>query len=566
MNLNHFESYVDPKVLLRGKDYFRNGHVEEIIEIKENVFVAIVIGTEEYSVVVELDKNQNIVDSQCDCPYDFDEFCKHKVAVFLAIRDLLHESKVNGKRNETSSNIPLESLDTLLKKQSKEQLAELLLTLAKEDTSVNQYLLSQLTEDQETLLRLAKECIRDAIRRNKDRDGFVYYSHARDAVEGAFQVISEANQHYIQNKHVLAIQFCILAIDEMVKMISYCDDSDGSVGTAIYEAFALIEEIVKDPITQKDRNEIFKHLLREGKKPLYEGWSDWRFNLWRCAATVASKPKQREQLEAELNAFRSETEDEWMDRYHDVEILKVQSILIERFDGLDASMKFNLDHKDMPEFRRILLKRYADEKNYEQAIELALDGESHDSKNHIYVKEWKEFRLNMYRITKNSQAFKELAETLILDGNIDLYLELKGMYEAEKWEAFYPKLLTKLVSDKKQDSNLYASILIEEEKFDQLLEYVKRDVRSVETYAKWLLMDYAEDVYRIYQSLIRQVAKESSTRREYQGIATLIRNLIKHGGKKEGEGIIEELTTTYPRKVALLDELPKLKKANSKIH
>ena len=100
MNLNHFENYVDPKVLLRGQDYYRNGHVEELYEMKENVYVAVVFGTEEYSVVVELDKNQNIVDSQCDCPYDFDDLCKHKVAVFLAIRDLLHGAKTNLIRSE----------------------------------------------------------------------------------------------------------------------------------------------------------------------------------------------------------------------------------------------------------------------------------------------------------------------------------------------------------------------------------------------------------------------------------------------------------------------------------
>jgi len=565
MNLNQFESYVDPKVLLRGQDYYRNGHVEELSEFKRNVYVALVIGTEEYSVMVKLDKNQNIVDSQCDCPYDFDDLCKHKVAVFLAIHDLLQEAKSNSKSNQTSLKVPLESLDTLLGKRSKEQLMELLLALAKEDSNVNQYLLIELTEDSEMQLRLAKECIRDSIRMNKDRNGFIDYNHARVAVEGALQVNSKAKQQYQRNNPVLAVQICLLVIDEMVRMISYCDDSDGSVGMAIEEAFMMIEGIVTDHNSQKDSDKIFQHLLREGKKTMYEGWSEWRFNLWRFAAHVATKPKQRERLEAELVAYTKEDQDDWMDQFNNMEALKIQSILIERFDGPEASMKFILDRKDMPEFRRMLLRRYTDEKQYEQAIDLALDGELHDTKNHIYVREWQEFRLNLYRITENPKKFKELAEILILDGNFALYLELKKRNE-KKWEEYYPQLLVKLEAAKKQDSSLYASILVEEKRFGQLLEYVKRNVRSIENYAKWLVKDYSEDVYRIYQFYIRQVAKGATTRREYQGVATIIRNLVNHGGKKEAKAIIDELYSTYPRRAALLDELSKIRKINSEMH
>lgn len=163
---------------------------------------------------------------------------------------------------------------------------------------------------------------------------------------------------------------------------------------------------------------------------------------------------------------------------------------------------------------------------------------------------------------ENSEKFKELAEILILDGNFALYLELKERIEGKKWEEYYPELLAKLEAAKKRDSSLYASILVEEKRFDQLLEYVKRDFRSIELYAKWLVKDYSEDVYRIYQFYIRQIAERSSTRREYQGVAKIIHNLIYHGGKKEAKAILEELKSMYPRKAALLDELSKIRKTS----
>ena len=88
MDLNNFESYIDPKILERGYEYFENDYVTSVEESKENVFVAKVEGTHQYTVEVEFDLNWNIMDTMCDCPYDLGEYCKHQVAVFLALREM----------------------------------------------------------------------------------------------------------------------------------------------------------------------------------------------------------------------------------------------------------------------------------------------------------------------------------------------------------------------------------------------------------------------------------------------------------------------------------------------
>lgn len=87
MNLNNFESYIDKKILARGYDYFENDCVSSIEEIDDN-YKAEVEGTDLYTVEVELDDKANIIDTQCDYPYDMGEYCKHQVAVFLTLRDM----------------------------------------------------------------------------------------------------------------------------------------------------------------------------------------------------------------------------------------------------------------------------------------------------------------------------------------------------------------------------------------------------------------------------------------------------------------------------------------------
>lgn len=70
MNLNNFEYHIDKKILARGYDYYQNDCVISVEQTDENIFEAEVEGTETYTVEVELDNNDTILDTQCDCPYD----------------------------------------------------------------------------------------------------------------------------------------------------------------------------------------------------------------------------------------------------------------------------------------------------------------------------------------------------------------------------------------------------------------------------------------------------------------------------------------------------------------
>lgn len=85
MNLKSFESEVERKIVERGLDYYRSGDVRKLEKVGADEFSATVFGSEKYSVYVKL-KDETIVKHECDCPYDYGDVCKHKIAVFYAIR------------------------------------------------------------------------------------------------------------------------------------------------------------------------------------------------------------------------------------------------------------------------------------------------------------------------------------------------------------------------------------------------------------------------------------------------------------------------------------------------
>lgn len=59
--------------------HWDTGHVEATVE-----------GSQDYDVVVDLDRNGEIIDAYCDCPayFNYDGYCKHIVAAILYIKDL----------------------------------------------------------------------------------------------------------------------------------------------------------------------------------------------------------------------------------------------------------------------------------------------------------------------------------------------------------------------------------------------------------------------------------------------------------------------------------------------
>lgn len=95
----HFEDSVEEKILLRGLSYFKNDAVQEVEVLGFGQFSAIVSGSEDYEIFINIQKNQ-VIEQTCTCPYfeDYDNDCKHIVAVLYQIRkaNLLNEKSSVG--------------------------------------------------------------------------------------------------------------------------------------------------------------------------------------------------------------------------------------------------------------------------------------------------------------------------------------------------------------------------------------------------------------------------------------------------------------------------------------
>lgn len=83
ISLEYLESLALPAVFERGESYFKQGRVEQLIEIPDNRFEGACKGTQVYRQHIDLSGSE--WKGACTCPYSGTGICKHLVAVGHAI-------------------------------------------------------------------------------------------------------------------------------------------------------------------------------------------------------------------------------------------------------------------------------------------------------------------------------------------------------------------------------------------------------------------------------------------------------------------------------------------------
>lgn len=574
MNLNDFENFVEQKILDRGRDYFESGRVLSVEETGDNEYEAKVEGTERYTVNIELDGKGNVIDTVCDCPYDQGEYCKHQVAAMMALREMK-----SGSRDQNGGPIPRPAearsksagrkakkkpdLRKILEERTKAELAGFLLKLAAEDEGIGRRVELEFSGGSgEEEIRRSVQLIRAYIGRNSDRQGFVDYKNAYGAAEGAGFVLEKARAALREKKNVQALDLALCVVHEMIALLESADDSDGFIGGEIDEAFGLMGDITKtEGLNPDDRKIIFKKLSEEAKDRRYQGWPDWKLQFLACCSMLAETQSLRGACEKLLDrTARDANGRSWSSDYLMEQISLIRYGMIARNDGPGKAREFIGRNLKYPGFRKMAIENAMEEKDYDAAERLALEGEKLDRENRGLVERWMEYRYAAYRGAGNLEKQRSVAMEFVLRGSFEYYGKLKRTYRADDWSSVYPQILSRLENQKETCfySDLYPRILVEEAEKQKLYEYVKRRPSEITSYYRYLMPEFKKEVYKLFLQHIGEAAADSGSRKEYQRVCAIIRLLKKAGGKEQAAQIKQRLLMLYPRKPAFRDELSKV--------
>lgn len=552
MNIKNFKEYIDETILERGHSYYIVGNVNEDYDYNENEYIFEVEGREDYRVSVNIDDDGEILYSECDCPYDFGPICKHEVAVYFKLEEILNEeNKVVKQKKKSSKKIDIKYvLDNI----SKEELINIIIELTQKNKTLKNSIIFKYSDcDDEDELKKCKNLINSIVKKYAGRQHFIEYNQTYLFTEEIREILNKAVDY---NNKLLAIEMVVLVLEEAIEAFQYADDSDGEIGQLVADAICYIEDIGYDTKDNNTKNKIFKKLLKLGENKMFDEWDDYRIDILNICTIFAYTKENKNMLKSKIEDLIDTSSDNYYDKYKNEKLLELQYYLIVDDGSEEDVEKFIEDNIEYTVFREISIGRYLDKKDYDKVIELTIEGEEKDRQYRGLVARWKRIRYSVYKELGLSDKQEKLAKELFIDGDFEYYKELK---ELSKSDDFYEELKKEIKVDTPYQSHIFIKLIEEENDLEEMIELIRQDISSVEYYAPKLMDNYKDEVIDIYEEYIKYRAQSSSNRSNYKEVCRKIKEYKKLAGKEKQSEIIGYLNSLYKRKPAFIDELSKIK-------
>lgn len=579
LNLKLFEQQIDPVILQRGLKYFKSGAVEEIDRINHgsnSEIDFIVRGTEPYDVHIELNGDK-VVDFDCNCPYDMGPVCKHVVAAMFSLennsftdytdlspkeKESKTPSKPKAAQPKKKKNITAKDIEKIIDSLSVDELKAFVREECS-DRSVKMRLISMFGD---RVLPQSAEMyrtqIRSIIREAKGRYGYVEYRDARGVGNAIMEIIVRANDNIKAREWEAAFVKIEAVIDEAETILNCGDDSGGYLGAPVSRAFMALEEIEVAELPESTRKMIFERMMSWHDAKHLAGWGDWETEFIAIAVELASGSTELDRIEKALSVTSADR-----NSWKDSEKMKLMAQIIEKRYSKEEADKYIYQHRSNPDFRKTLIQKAIDCKDYDKALELANEGISSDSEWAGLKNDWKETKLRVYILKQDHKNIVNLARYFFIEGRgrnfntEELYNLIKSNTPSKEW----PKTLENLISQTKAGWNYtqyynLKFIYIREEMWDEYLKMLSDDpalhyMEEAEPYFKDI---HREEFVTLYCNAIRKYAEDNMGRDSYIAVTRYIRHIKKFGEKETAENLAKELKERYPKRRAMIEELAKL--------
>jgi uncharacterized Zn finger protein len=567
ITLNNFKTVINPTIINRGEEYFQRGYVNDLDEIDDDLWSAVVNGSDIYSVKIKLGKNK-ITEMSCDCPYDLGPVCKHEVAALFAIKEKLADGTVTPKKpgknkKKVERKTVADQINEILANASSDELKEIVCEYAFEDIEFRNVLLTRFIpkKDAESNKHLYRRIIKESLRSGMDRHGFIDYWSGARATKGINELLSQADDMLKTGQLEQAVLIYQTAIEETFLALQHADDSNGDFGDIIRWSFEKLEEVAYKTHENPFRKNLMDYCFEQSLSDTYEGWSDWQWDFIRIASRLA----QKDETEIILNKVdelleKEKASNKIYDKYDQEEAVRIKLDVIKRHRGNAEAMEFMNENLEYTPMRRSAIEIAINNKNYSLAKNLAGDGIKLDTKRGWpgLVNEWAEQLYEIAKKERNIDDIRKYASYLFLEGRgFEYYDRLKKTYSSDEWKTEVDNLIRQLEGARSGCYSTYAEIYIREKRWDDLLSLVKKNIspQIIDTYHKYLEKYFPDELILLYEQAVKKMLEQTTGRGVYQDACLYLRRMKKLGAEDKVQLIIKELREAYKNRRALLEEL-----------
>ncbi len=553
--LNEFEQLIDETILKRGLSYFKGGAITDFSEVSNGEYEAIVSGTEEYTVQIEVSNNA-ITEHNCDCPYDMGLVCKHVVAVIFHLQqDELELNQPNftiPKKKKTTS--VSQQIKELLKAISHKELIDFVQENSKKDKKFRNCFLASFGHlSQNKSKAFYQKQIHSILQSAAGRDGWIGWSDMKYVVNTTEPFLENAEMYLANNNFENVFFISTALLEEMTEAFQYGDDSNGDLGYFVESAMELLSKLAQEKLPKTLKEEIFEYCISTFNQKLFDGW-DWHLGMLHLACELIERESDADVILSCLDTINGKYERE-----------RAQSFkldLLRKFKDEKEVEKYINKHISNLLIRTTEIEKSFKSKNFERVVKLSKDGISCDEKDKPgLVKGWYNWLLKVAQAEKDTSKVIEYSRFLFIDNfhpEQDYYQILKDNIEDENWHPFLEEIIKEITPKNRWTyTELIRKIYIKEEWWDRLFLMLKQNLsmENIELNEQYLSKDYSLELIELYSERVINYVEKFIGRNHYQTACRYLRRMKKLGGNEKVNQLIELFRKQYPQRRALMDEL-----------
>ena len=549
MTAMNWQKLFSPWILERGRNYWEDDRVESLRQ-DGNTVTAVVCGTEDYDVEIEIGRGGNVAYMSCTCPYaEEGNNCKHMAAVLFAIdADIMEQDGIQH-NGEGATILPWQEALTGL---SPEEMRQLLSELAQSDRGLQERITTLHGQVAQEVLEATWEIqLAEIPEKYTDRHDYIDYNHAYDFFLELDDFLETRLPRLLEAERITDA-FTLSCMVFETGMEQDVDDSDGGCGILAGSCEEAWEKILNQADFRQEQemyawfashthvpewvygSEVVEQFLfhRKWSAPLLEQ----NLHLLDAALTVEGNAEYRMK---ELLNWRTDT----------MAALGMEQPAIDRFWA---------QYRHLPFVREREIQRMMDEKNFDCAIRLLKESKALDIGDDSRVRNHSQKLIHIYQQTGQREALREELRFQIFSCNqqdltyIKLYREI---IPDEEWPALLDQLLCH-----KTTRFLKYDLLAFGEQYEQLFYSIVQEgsFRRLNQYVDTLCLWSPEQVRDTYVRMLDGVMSRSSDRGMYRETIGYLQRVRQFpNGVETAKLLADSWREQFGRRKAMLDELYK---------
>ncbi len=555
MYIKDFENNIDSNISKLGFDFFKQDLVSSIV-VDDGEYTATFSDSVNCFVKLKISIENEILLSECNCEESKAAICKHQVAVLYELRNIL-QNKPGKKTKKIVWN-------KLLLKQNKKVLADIITDLIKNNPELKSKIILDLNNTELQIINYSTDLINSALEIDPRFD-LISQKESENIISAANRILRTIDKN--SENYELSLKLCIVILKFYTEIYSFSNYLSNSVFEPLSKTLTKISEIVENVISNDDLNTTVSaanELLKFFKEYKIIYLYSWLSELFELYLKFMDIPQLRleylsylENVASINNSDFNQILDVKMDYYASEFAQALIIKILKSYNSEEEVYDFMNKHLENPRFRDIIIKKSMESKNFDYALALCKEAEKIDKDSRANL-EWKRIRYSIYEQQNDIENCKSLALIFIYNSEFEYFLKLKELSKGDDWNLTVDNILLSLEKEIFYRP-IYFNILIEERRFDKLMNYCKKRPLHIDRYYSYLIDDYPNEVDDVFVEKIMSEGARASSQSGVKNICKLLRLYKKAFSADKAKEIKNRLLEQNAKQKNLVLEIEKLK-------